>query len=158
MIIKTTARRKLFLFLVIVIGGMAVTGLLFALKSNEGHANETSAARKVADEYLVSVQACSLDKAKQLRKYGISDRDEVTLLCAKGCKPFNFTYVKVSEKLKTEVIPGDPEQEPLKSVTFQYQMTCGTEHKPYMMGMDYNYEENKWQVFLDSSIGDPSSL
>jgi type II secretory pathway pseudopilin PulG len=150
-------RRNLILLIVIIIVGI-VGGALFTANSDSGSAKETQASKEVANQYLTYVRACNLEGAKQLRKYGISDKDEVSLLCNKGCKPFSFDYVKIYEPLKTEVVPGDPEQEPIKSITFQYQMTCGSEKKPYMMGMEYSSEEQKWQVFLDTSIGDPSAL
>lgn len=135
-----------------------MAGFLFAVNRNGVSDKDTQVAREVADQYLGFVQSCNLDSAKELRKYGSSDKDEVSMLCAKGCMPFNFTYSKIYEKLNTEVVPGDPEQVPIKSVTFQYQMTCGGEQKPYMMGMVYNYEAQKWQVFLDTSNGNPAGL
>ena len=134
-----------------------VARFLFAVSRN-GSDKDTQAARAVADRYIAFVKSCNLDSAKQLRKYGISDKDEVSILCAKGCKSLNFTYSKIYEKLKTEVVPGDPEQAPIKSAAFQYKMTCGDEQKPYMMGMEYNNEAKKWQVFLDTSIGNPAAL
>lgn len=155
---KTLLTRRNLISLSVIVVVAVVAGFLFTVNRNVGGDKETQAARKVANQYLAYVQACNLDSAKQLRKYGISDKDEVSLLCAKKCKPFNFNYVKIYEPMKTEVVPGDPEQKPIKSVTFQYQMTCGSERKPYMMGMEYNAEEQRWQVFLDTSIGNPSAL
>jgi hypothetical protein len=150
-------RRKLTSLLVIV-AVLAVAGYIFTANSNSRNDKETLAAKEVANQYLTYVRACNIESAKQLRKYEISDKDEVSLLCKKGCKPFSFDYIKIYEPLKTEVVPGDPEQKPIKSITFQYQMTCGSEKKPYMMGMEYNAEEQKWQVLLDTSIGNPAAL
>lgn len=155
---RLTRRKPVMLLVIIVVAVAFASGLVFMASRIEGSDKETSAARMVADQYLAYVQTCNLDKAKPLRRYGISDKDEVAMLCAQGCKPFNFTYDKIYEKMKTEVAPGDPEQKSIKSVTFEYQLTCGSEHKPYMMGMEYNSEEQKWQVFLDASIGNPEAL
>ena len=154
---KLLTRRNILSLIVIVAVGV-VAGAIFMASRNSGSDKETQAAKNVAAQYLTYVQTCNLEGAKQLRKYGISDKDEVSLLCAKGCKPFSFEYVKIYEPLKIEVVPGDPEQKPIQSITFQYQMNCGGEVKPYMMGMEYNTDEQKWQVFLDTSIGDPSAL